>query len=144
MLRNQRSTRVDSSSKPKDTPKEYSWTEELLCVEQANLFSESIGEGKTSYSVQLELLSDPESSSNLRKRTEMRVCFGLEEKDVLTFARLLGRKILVCSLRLVDLLEREKLEEELLEYKKALQESEAKVSYLNDSLHHYVQGTRKL
>jgi len=131
------------STAPEVTRRGTSWTEELLIVECASLFQEQIGEGKISYSIQLELAAEPESSSNQRNRTEMQLVLGLEEKDIPTFARLLGRKVMHIQEREEVSLEREQLLQANRELQFALQESEAKVKYLNDSLHHYVQESRK-
>jgi hypothetical protein len=121
---------------------EVTWTETLMVVEEETLFPEILGEGKSSFSIRLELAEDTQSSSNTRKRTEIQLAFGLEEKDVPTFARLLGRKILLIQQRPVETLEREQLVIQLKEANDQIGSLEGKVKYLNDSLHHYVQESR--
>lgn len=123
-------------------PEKLSWTEEVLIVEQANFLSEKLTDGKTAISLRLELAGDPQSSSNLRKRPEIQLVFGLEEKDSPTFLRLLGRKVFLLQEREESSLEREDLLEQLSWYKNELELAQHKVKYLNDSLHHYVEGSR--
>lgn len=120
----------------------YSWTESTLVVEKASLHSEELGGGKTSLSILLELSEDPQSSSNTRKRQEFQIALGVEEKDVLSFVRLLGRKVYLSQEREVDSLEREQLLEENDKLRAALIRSEEKIKYLNDSLHRFVGESR--
>jgi hypothetical protein len=72
----------------------------------------------------------------------IQLALGVEEKDVPTFARLLGRSVFLGQQRPVESLEREQL---VLQLKEALDQNaslQRKVTYLNDSLHHYVQESR--
>jgi hypothetical protein len=120
-----------------------SWVEEYLTVESAELFPEVTREGKTSFSIRLELVGEPESSREHRNRTEIQLVFGMEEKDVLTFARFLGRKVMLTQQRENSKLSREHLVRQLEMYKKELEEAEDKIQYLNESLHRSVAGPRR-
>jgi hypothetical protein len=128
--------------KVEDAPSEVSWTETLLEVEEASLIPEKLEGGKTSYSIRLVFAADPESRNNQRNRTEMQLAFGLEEKDVPTFTRLLERKVLLTQQRPIVSLEREQLEKQLLTSREYITQLEAKVEYLNNSLHQYIQESR--
>lgn len=122
---------------------EASWTETTLVVEGAHIFPENLEGGKASYSVCLELHdSEPESSSNTRNRTVMNLAFGLEEKDVTTFTRMLGRKVYLSQQRPSIFLERENLDSQLKAAQDYIASLEKKVEYLNNSLHHFVQESR--
>lgn len=121
---------------------EVSWTETQMEVSEASLYPEVSGQGKMSFSLRLELVEQPESSSNQRNRMVFQLALGVEEKDIPTFARLLGRKVFLTHQQPVETLEREQL---VLQLKEALDQNASlrrKVSYLNDSLHHYVQESR--
>lgn len=94
------------------------------------------------FSIRLELAEEPESSSNTRNRTVIQLALGLEEKDIPTFARLLGRKVFFSQQRPVETLEREQLVTQLKEAQEEIASLNRKVTYLNNSLHHYVQESR--
>ena len=121
---------------------EVSWTETQLVVGEASLYHEIPVEGKMNFSIRLELAEDPESSSNTRNRTEIQLALGLEEKDISTFARLLGRKVFFSQQRPIETLEREQLVVQLKEAQEEIASLTRKVTYLNNSLHHYVQESR--
>lgn len=132
----------NSNPPPEQLDQEVSWTETQMVVEEASLYSEKLVEGKISYSIRLELVEEPESSSNTRNRTVIQLALGLEEKDIPTFARLLGRKVFFHHERPVESLEREQL---VIQLKEAMEKNASlsrKITYLNDSLHHYVQESR--
>lgn len=130
------------SERPAEAP-EVSWTETVLVVEEAHIFPENLEGGKASYSIRLELhSSEPESSSNTRNRTVMNIAFGLEEKDIPTLTRMLGRKVYLSQQRPVASLERETLVSQLKAAQEYIASLEKKVEYLNNSLHHYVQESR--
>lgn len=123
---------------------EVSWTETQMVVSQASLYPEETSEqkGRMAFSLLLELAEQPDSSSNPRNRMVFQLALGVEEKDIPTFARLLGRKVFLTHQQPVETLEREQL---VLQLKEALDQNASlrrKVSYLNDSLHHYVQESR--
>lgn len=121
---------------------DVSWTETILVVKEASLFPEEMGGGKMSFSIQLELDEEPESSSNTRNRTEIRLALGLEEKDIPTFARLLGREVFFQHRQPIEALEREQLADQVRELQEENASLSRKVNYLNDSLHHFVQESR--
>lgn len=121
---------------------EVSWTETQMVVSEATLFPEILKEGKTSFSIRLELEEVPESSSNTRNRMVLQLALGLEEKDVPTFARLLGRNVFLTYQTTTETLEREQLVLQLKEQLDRNASLERKVTYLNNSLHHYVQESR--
>jgi hypothetical protein len=131
---------------PSELPRmtqEVSWTETELVVGEAHFFPEILEEGKSSYSIRLELQeAEPESSSNTRNRTVMQLAFGLEEKEITTFTRMLGRKVFLHQQRPVVSLEREQLVSQLQAAQEYIASLEKKVEYLNNSLHHYVQESR--
>jgi hypothetical protein len=128
---------------PDSSAKESSWIEEYLTVESAEFFPEELPGGKTALSVRLELAGEPDSSSNTRNRTEIQLVFGLEEKDVLTISRLLGRKVMLTQQRDVTLISKEHLAKQLSFYKEELAKAEDQINYLNDSLHRAVAGSRR-
>lgn len=132
----------DSSSRTLQVEQEVSWTETQMVVNEATLFPEKLGEGKAAFSIRLELTAIPESSSNTRNRMVLQLALGLEEKDVPTFARLLGRSVFLIHQQPVETLEREQLVLQLKEVQERNASLERKVAYLNDSLHHYVQESR--
>lgn len=120
-----------------------SWTESLMAVEEVSLFPEKSETGKPAFSVRMELAEEPESSSNTRNRTVIQLVFGLEEKDVPTIARLLGRQVYLNQKRSVELIEKEQLTVQLKACQEYIASLERKVEYLNNSIHHYVQESRK-
>lgn len=142
MRRHIQSERLDRPHSGPGSSEGSSWTEEVLVVDSASLYSESL-EGKASYSCLLELRADPESSRNTRTRTEITLAFGLEEKDVTTFARFLGRKVHLGQKRQESQLKAEILVQRVQELERALAESDRKVAYLNNSLHQMVQESRR-
>lgn len=132
---------VPSRPVQEDQP-EYSWTETQMVVSEATFYPELMEGGKVSYSIRLELVAEPESSSNTRNRTVMQLAFGLEEKDTTTFTRMLGRKVYLNQQRSTVSLERDQLANQLEQAREYIASLERKVEYLNDSLHHYVQESR--
>lgn len=124
------------------SPPEVAWTELQLVVGEVTFYPEILEGGKSAYSIRLELSAEPESSSNTRNRTVMQLAFGLEEKDVTTFTRMLGRKVYLHQQRTVESLERDQLVQLLEQAREYISSLERKVKYLNDSLHHYVQESR--
>lgn len=141
-MRRIRAERLGGPGPETGTPQESSWKEEVLVVDSACLFSEE-KEGKASYSCLLELSADPESSRETRTRTEITLAFGLEEKDITPFARLLGRKVHLGQQRSLASENLETLQGRIYELERALIESDRKVAYLNDSLHRMVQDSRR-
>lgn len=141
MRRYKRSENI-SPSESDQRDQEVSWTEIQLVVGEASLYSEKSVEGKVSYSIRLELAEEPESSSNTRNRMVIQLALGLEEKDIPTFARLLGRKVFLSQQRPVETLEREQLVIQLKDAQEEIASLTRKVTYLNNSLHHYVQESR--
>jgi hypothetical protein len=130
------------SERPPEAPV-VSWTETVLVVGEASLFPENLEVGKASYSIRLELQEcEPDSSSFTRNRTVMQLAFGLEEKDVTTFTRMLGRKVYLHQQRPSISLDRETLASQLAAAQGYIASLEKKVEYLNNSLHHYVQESR--
>lgn len=127
-----------------ESGQELSWTESNMIVEEMTLYPEILEGGRSSFSARMVLAEEPESSSNTRNRTVIQLAFGLEEKDVQTFSRMLGRKVYLNQQRSVDYLEREQLTSSLEQAQRYIASLEKKVSYLNDSLHHYVQESREL
>lgn len=141
MLRKNRASE-DSYQIIPPAEQEVTWTETQMVVTEATLYPEKLDGGKTSFSIRLELEAVPESSSNTRNRMVLQLALGLEEKDVPTFARLLGRNVFFSQQQPVETLEREQL---VLQLKESLDKNDSlqrKVTYLNNSLHHYVQESR--
>lgn len=130
-----------NSGKPQKEPR-VSWTETSMVVVEATLYPENLGGGKSSHSIRMELVEEPESSSNTRNRTVIQLAFGVEEKDIPTFARMLGRSVYLNQQRSTEALEREQLATLLEQAREYIGSLERKVEYLNNSLHHYVQESR--
>lgn len=141
MLKKNRVQEDSVTSAPVDE-QVVSWTETQMVVSEATLYPENLDGGKMSFSIRLELIAVPESSSNTRNRMVLQLALGLEEKDIPTFARLLGRKVFFGQQQLIETLEREQLVLQLQEAQSLNASLQNKVTYLNNSLHHYVQESR--
>lgn len=142
MLRKNRASEDSDRLQIPPAGQEVSWTETQMVVSEASLYPEKLDGGKTAFSLRLELVEEPESSSNTRNRTVIQLALGIEEKDVPTFARLLGRNVFLSQQRPVETLEREQLVLQLKECTDQNASLQRKVTYLNNSLHHYVQESR--
>jgi len=134
---------LDGLSAPEvGTEENQLWTELVQEVVQAAIFPEDLGSGRTSYSIMLELREVTDPSRNTRTGRKTTLAFGMEEKDITAYARLLGRKVHLGQHLSRTTLEREELLLRLQKLEGDLAESKRKVTYLNDSLHQVIQGSR--
>jgi hypothetical protein len=124
-------------------PERVLTVEEICTVEGVQVLSEGEQNGKPLFSVLLELGTLPDPS--IRKRRNVKVkslALGVEEREIPILARLSGRTLALYLDCTESHLQKEALQDQVLQLKSELDSLRERNAALRNNLHHLVEQTR--